>query len=65
MVLKKFIYLLLFVLILKDTQADTFSTITASLGLAPEHVEYMQQILENAIGFFDEMLGLELEDKDI
>ena len=49
---------------IKATQADTFSTITTSLGLAPEHVEYMQQILENAIGYFDQMLGLELEDKN-
>jgi DNA-binding MarR family transcriptional regulator len=48
---------------IKATQADTFSTITTSLGLAPEHVEYMQQILENAIGYFDEMLGLDLADR--
>ncbi len=48
---------------IKKTQSDTFSTITTSLSLAPEHVEYFQQILVNAISFFDETLGLDLDDK--
>lgn len=50
---------------IKKTQSDTFSTITTSLGLAPEHVEYFIEILVNAIGFFDETLGLDLNDKNV
>jgi DNA-binding MarR family transcriptional regulator len=45
---------------IKRTQADVFSTISVSLGLSPDQAEYFQDILKNAIGFFDETLGLKL-----
>jgi len=32
-----------------------------SLGLSPDQVEYFQEILVNAIGFFDKTLGLSLD----
>jgi len=45
---------------IKRTQADVFSTISVSLGISPDQAEYFQDILKNAIGFFDETLGLKL-----
>jgi DNA-binding MarR family transcriptional regulator len=45
----------------KRTQSEVFSTVTVSLGLSPDQVEYFQEILENAIGFFDNILGLKLD----
>jgi DNA-binding MarR family transcriptional regulator len=45
------------------TQADVFSTITKSLGLVSDQVEHFQQLLINAIDFFDETLGLKLDSK--
>ena len=47
---------------IKRTQADVFSTISVSLGLSPDQVEYFQDILKNAIRFFDETMKLELND---
>jgi DNA-binding MarR family transcriptional regulator len=46
---------------IKRSQSEVFSTVTVSLGLSPDQVEYFQEILENAIGFFDKTLGLTLE----
>jgi DNA-binding MarR family transcriptional regulator len=46
---------------IKRTQSEVFSTVTVSLGLAPDQVQYFQEILENAISFFDETLGLSLD----
>ena len=46
----------------KRTQSGVFSTVTVSLGLSPDQVVYFQEILENAIGFFDKTLGLSLDD---
>ena len=46
---------------IKRTQSEVFSTVTVSLGLEPDQVEYFQEILENAISFFDKTLGLTLE----
>ena len=46
---------------IKHTQSEVFSTVTESLGLSPDQVEYFQEILENAIGFFDKTLGLSLD----
>lgn len=43
------------------TQADVFSTITESLGLVSDQVEHFQQLLTNAIDFFDEILGLKAD----
>ena len=45
---------------IKKKQTDVYTTVTNSLALSAEQNESFQQILENAIGFFDEMLGLEL-----
>ena len=45
----------------KRTQSEVFSTVTVSLGLSPDQVEYFQEILVNAIGFFDKTLGLNLD----
>ena len=46
---------------IKRTQAEVFGTVTVSLGLSPDQVGYFQEILENAIGFFDKTLGLKLD----
>jgi len=46
---------------IRRTQSDVFSTVTVSLGLSPDQVEYFQDILEHAIGFFDKTLGLKLD----
>jgi DNA-binding MarR family transcriptional regulator len=46
---------------IKRSQSEVFSTVTVSLGLSPDQVEYFQEILENAISFFDKTLGLTLE----
>ena len=48
---------------IKRTQADVFSTVTISLGLSPEQVQYFHEILENAIDFFDEALGLKFDNE--
>ena len=48
---------------IKHTQSEVFSTISVSLGLSPDQVEYFQDILKNAIRFFDETMKLELNDK--
>lgn len=46
---------------IKRTQSEVFSTVTVSLGLAPDQVQYFQEILENAISFFDKTLGLSFD----
>lgn len=46
---------------IKRTQSEVFSTVTVSLGLSPDQVEYFQEILVNAISFFDKTLGLSLD----
>ena len=45
---------------IKKKQTDVYITVTKSLALSAEQNESFQQVLENGIGFFDEMLGLEL-----
>ena len=47
---------------IKKNQSDVFNTVTTSLGLSVEQKESFQIILEQAIGYFDEMLGLELNE---
>lgn len=49
---------------IKKTQSDTYKTVTKSLGLTSDQSEYFQAILEHAIDFFDQILGLKLDDKD-
>src|SRR5210317_2230966 len=46
---------------IKRTQSEVFSTVTVSLGLSPDQVGHFQEIFENAIGFFDKTLGLNLD----
>jgi DNA-binding MarR family transcriptional regulator len=48
---------------IKRTQSEVFSTVTVSLGLTPDQVGHFHDLLENAIGFFDETLGLNLDDR--
>jgi len=43
---------------IKQKQSDIFSTVTKSLGLSAELDRSFKDILENAIGYFDEKLGL-------
>ena len=48
---------------IKRTQSEVFGTVTVSLGLSPDQVGHFQELLENAIGFFDKTLGLKLDDR--
>ena len=48
---------------IKQKQSDVFSTVTNSLGLSPELDRSFKEILENAIGYFDEKLGLTLDEQ--
>ena len=50
---------------IKKKQSDVFNTVTTSLGLSAEENASFQIILETAIGFFDDMLGLELNDPPV
>ena len=50
---------------IKRTQADVFSTISVSLGLPPDQAESFQDIIKNAINFFDETMGLKLKDTEL
>jgi DNA-binding MarR family transcriptional regulator len=45
---------------IKKKQAVVFNTVAASLGLSDEQSESFRYILKHAIGYFDEVLGLEL-----
>ena len=47
---------------IRSTQSDAFSTVAISLGLPPDQVENIQEILQHAIGFFDKTLGLNLDE---
>jgi DNA-binding MarR family transcriptional regulator len=46
---------------IKKNQTEVFNTVAKSLRLSAEQIETFQQILENSIRFFDELLGLELD----
>jgi DNA-binding MarR family transcriptional regulator len=50
---------------IKKKQSDVFNTVTTSLGLSAEQNASFQIILETAIGFFDDMLGLELNEPPV
>ena len=47
---------------IKKSQSDVFNTVTASLGLTVKQSEAFQTILEHAVEYFDEMLGLQLNE---
>ena len=50
---------------IKKKQSDVFNTVTTSLGLSAEQNASFQIILKSAIGFFDDMLGLELNEPPV
>ena len=50
---------------IKLTQADVFGAIAVSLGLAPDQAESFQDIIKNAINFFDETMGLKLHNTEL
>jgi DNA-binding MarR family transcriptional regulator len=50
---------------IKKSQSGVFNTVTTSLGLSAEQNESFQIVLKSAIGFFDEMLGLELNEPPV
>ena len=47
---------------IKQNQSDVYKTVATSLGLSVKQNESFQHILEHAIGQFNEMLGLELNE---
>jgi DNA-binding MarR family transcriptional regulator len=47
---------------IKRTQSEVYGTVAVSLGLSPDQVQYFQEILVNAISFFDKTLGLKLDE---
>ena len=49
---------------IKQNQPDVFKTVATSLGLSAKQSESFQNILEHAIGQFNEMLGLALNEAD-
>ena len=50
---------------IRQNQSDVFKTVAKSLGLSAEKNESFQQVLENSIGFFDELLGLGLDKQNV
>jgi len=50
---------------IKKKQSDVFNTVTTSLGLSAEQNESFQLVLKSAIGFFDDLLGLELNESPV
>jgi DNA-binding MarR family transcriptional regulator len=50
---------------IKKKQSDVFNTVTTSLGLSTEQNKSFQIVLKSAIGFFDDMLGLELNEPPV
>jgi DNA-binding MarR family transcriptional regulator len=49
---------------IKKNQSDVFNSVAESLGLSAEQDQPFQQILEKSIEFFDELLGLRLDNQD-
>ena len=50
---------------IKKNQSDVFNTVTTSLGLSVEQSESFGYILEHAIGYFNEVLGLDLSEASV
>ena len=46
----------------KKNQSDIYKTVNTSLGLSAEQKESFQYVLGEAIGYFDELLGLEFNE---
>ena len=49
---------------IKQNQSDVYKTVATSLGLSVKQSESFQNILEHAIGQFNEILGLEFHEAD-
>ena len=47
---------------IKKSQSDVFTTVADSLDLTAEQNESFHRVLKNSIGFFDELLGLQLNE---
>ena len=47
---------------IQKKQSHVFKTVTASLGLSQEQSEFFDEVLGNAIGFFDSLLGLQINE---
>ena len=50
---------------IKKKQTVVFNTVTTSLGLSADQNESFQLVLKTAIGFFDDLLGLELNEPPV
>ena len=50
---------------IKRNQSGVFNTVTDSLGLSGGQSESFHYILEHAIGYFDKLLGLELNESKV
>ena len=50
---------------IKKKQSDVFNTVTMSLGLSAEQNESFQLVLKGAIGYFDDLLGFELNEPPV
>ncbi len=50
---------------IKKKQSAVFNTVTTSLGLSAEQNESFQLVLKSAIGFFDDLLGFELNEPPV
>jgi DNA-binding MarR family transcriptional regulator len=46
---------------IKETQSEVYKTIAQSLNLTPEQDEYFKAFIENAISFFNNKLGFNME----
>ena len=47
---------------IKREQSNVFTTVAQSLGLTADQNESFHQILKSSIGFFDDLLGLQLNE---
>ena len=47
---------------IKKSQSDVFTTVADSLDLTAEQNESFHRVLKNSIGFFDDLLGLQLNE---
>jgi len=50
---------------IRRKQSDVLANMTSSLKLSSDQIDLFHRILENAIGFFDEALGLKFDNKNL
>lgn len=46
---------------IKEAESEVYKTIAESLGLSPEEDEFFKAFIENAIQFFNQKLGFQME----